>query len=107
MADIERNNPVKFKDQIDYSDQGPAFAKICETKHGEALLIALKAGQKIDSHSVNAMAIATVLEGSVNFVVEGSAHAMAACDSIVLAPGTVHSVEAVADVKIYLAKINA
>lgn len=107
MADIERNTPVKFSDQIEYSESGVNFKKVCETKHGEALLIALKGGQAIDQHSVDAMAIATVVEGSVNFTVEGSDHAMALCDSIVLAPGTVHAVKATADAKIYLVKINA
>lgn len=107
MADIERNNPVKLADQIAYSESGLNFGTICETKHGAAVLVALRKGAVIDTHSVDAMAIATVLEGSVNFVVEGSSHAMSACDSMVMAPGTPHKVEATADAKIYLVKINA
>ncbi|MDE7402066.1 MAG: cupin domain-containing protein [Muribaculaceae bacterium] len=106
-ADIERNTPVKLKDQISLPDSGVKFEQICETKHGMALLIALKAGAKIDTHSVNAMALATVVEGSVNFTVEESVHPMGEHDTMVMAPGTPHSVEAVSDAKIYLVKINA
>lgn len=107
MKDIERNTPVRFADQVEFNDQHVVFKPICVTKHGEALLVAAKAGQNIPEHSVDAMAIATVVEGAVDFTVEGTVHAMNAGDSIVLAPGTKHSLHAKDDFKIYLAKINA
>lgn len=106
MKDIQRDNPVRFADQVEFSD-APVFKKIVETKHGDALLVALKAGQVIAEHEVDAMALATVVEGEVNFVVEGSNHDMKMLDSMVMAPHTKHSVEAVSDAKIYLVRINA
>lgn len=104
---IERNTPVRLVDQIDYEEDKVVFEKIGETKHGEMLLVAVSGGKTIDTHHVDALAIAHILEGSVDFTVEGTLHQMKEGDSIILAPGTPHSLTGTPKFKMALAKINA
>lgn len=107
VSNIEHNTPVRLADQVEHRHQAEEFVKIARTNHGEADLLALDKDVVIPEHQVNAVAIATVLEGKVEFSVGEARHEMAAGDAIILNPHQKHSVRALESSKIYLVRINA
>lgn len=106
MKQVERNTPLKLSDQVDFKMDGVVFETIGKSKHGEAVLVAVDKDQVIAEHSVNALAIAHILEGEMVFTVDGVAHPMKEGDSIILEPNAKHSLKAVTPFKMALAKIN-
>jgi len=62
---------------------------------GTVTLFAFDKGQKLSEHTAPFDALVTVLQGSVDIILDGLHHTLAAGDAIVMPAGVVHAVDAV------------
>ncbi len=93
--------------QIQVAEDHPQFHRIFENANGGVVLLALKAGQKLDEHLAPAELMVTVLEGSIEFTMIDKPHTINAGEFMLVGEGVPHSVVAKADSKVMLTKIKA
>lgn len=83
------------------------FKSIFSTDNGGISILAFQKGQKLDEHVAPAEVMVSVLEGSVEFTIAGSAKVLNRGEFLLLGQGVPHSVVARGDAKIMLVKIKA
>ncbi len=93
--------------QIQVAEDHPQFKRIFENANGDVVLLALKAGQKLDKHLAPAELMVNVLEGSIEFAMIDKPHTINAGEFILVGEGVPHSVVANADSKVMLIKVKA
>lgn len=93
--------------QVELGQDKVHVRNIFETGNGGVSLLAMEAGQKLDTHLAPAEIMVTVLEGEIDFTTEGKTCKMNAGDFLLLGQDVPHSVEAKADSKLLLVKIKA
>ncbi|MBD5208187.1 MAG: cupin domain-containing protein [Bacteroidales bacterium] len=103
---MEKNTPFKLVSLLDYSDSQINHLQVLNAQGGMVFMMALKKGQKLDTHLAPENALVQILEGRVDFPVRGDQHIMKAGDAMLLEPGVEHAVVAVEDTKILLTKIK-
>ncbi|MDT3767274.1 cupin domain-containing protein [Gleimia hominis] len=64
-------------------------------------------GQSLSTHASPKAVVVTLLEGDMNFSVEGQDHTITAGDSIYLAPKASHSLTALTDCRMQLVMVDA
>lgn len=69
-------------------------------------LLAIAKGQALSEHTSPKAVVATVLDGELEFIVEGKKYDMHAGDSVHLAPGAVHALTATKDTRLQLVMVN-
>ncbi len=94
-------------DQIQVAEDHPQFHRIFENTNGGVVLLALKAGQKLDEHLAPAELMVNVLEGSIEFTMIDKPHTINAGEFMLVGEGVPHSVVAKADSKVMLVKVKA
>lgn len=82
------------------------FHSIFSNDNGGAVLVALKSGQTLESHTAPAEVMVYLLEGEVEFTILEKAHTLHAGEFLLLGEGVSHSVAARSDAKIMLVKIK-
>lgn len=65
------------------------------------------AGQSLSTHASPKAVVVTLLEGEMSFPVDGQPHRLVAGDSIYLAPGAQHSLEAITNCRMQLVMVDA
>ncbi len=93
--------------QIQVAEDHPQFHRIFENTNGGVVLLALKAGQKLDEHLAPAELMVNVLEGSIEFTMIDKPHTINAGEFMLVGEGVPHSVVAKADSKVMLVKVKA
>lgn len=71
------------------------------------VLFGFDAGQELTEHYSPRAVVVTLLEGELNFTLEGVTHNMHAGDVLFMAPGARHAVKAVAPSHMQLTMVNA
>ncbi len=94
-------------DQIQVAEDHPQFHRIFENANGGVVLLALKAGQKLDEHLAPAELMVNVIEGSIEFTMIDKPHTINAGEFMLVGEGVPHSVVAKADSKVMLIKVKA
>lgn len=97
----------RLASQIEHSDDRVAFKKVFSNNNGEVALLAFKAGQKLDTHSVNQQVMVNIIEGEIEFTMLDTPHKMKAGDFLLMGEGVPHSVVATTDAKVMLVRIKA
>ena len=97
---------VKFNEAIDYNNEKVEFKPLFETCQGSVSLVAMKEGQKLDTHTAPFEVMVTVCEGEIEFTMIDKKHNMKAGDFLLMGANVAHSVEAKKDAKIMLVKIK-
>lgn len=92
--------------QIEAGEDKVHFHSIFSNDNGGAVLVAFKAGQKLDTHTAPAEVLVQVLEGEINFTYVDRVLNLKAGDFLLLGADVQHSVAAVADSKMMLVKIK-
>ena len=92
--------------QIAANNEQPQFKNIFSTSNGEINLLALSAGQKLDTHLANAEVMVTVLSGKIFFKMFDTVHEINTDEFMLVGAEVPHSVEAAEDSKILLVKIK-
>lgn len=93
--------------QIQSAEDQPQFHRIFENANGGVVLLALKAGQKLDEHFAPAELMVNVIEGSIEFTMIDKPHTVNAGEFMLVGVGVPHSVVAKADSKVMLVKVKA
>jgi len=89
-------------DTIDVS--GVSTKMLVANRSGNVILISIEKGAKLSEHVSNTDASVIILEGEVNFKIEGESHHLSANDLFSFKKTVVHAVEAIVDSKFLLIK---
>lgn len=93
-------------DQIQAADDKVHFKHIFNDENGGVVLVAFKAGQKLDTHTAPAEVMVNVLEGEVEFTMIDKVHTIKAGQFLLMGAQVPHSVAAKADSKLMLVKVK-
>lgn len=94
-------------DQVEVGHDKVHVRNIFETKHGGVSLIAFEEGQKLDTHLAPFQVMITVLEGEIEFTMDGKPHDLVTGQFLLMGENVPHSVLAKTDAKLLLAKVKA
>ena len=97
---------IKFKDAIDYNAEKVEFMQVFETSKGGVALVAMKAGQKLDTHTAPFEVMVSVCEGDIEFTMLDQSHRLRAGDFFLMGANVPHSVVANVDSKLMLVKVK-
>lgn len=92
--------------QIEAGEDKVHFHGIFETQNGGVVLLAFKQGQELDTHVAPAELMVNVIEGAIEFTINGQPHTINAGEFLLLGEGVQHSVVAKSDAKVMLVKIK-
>ena len=95
-----------ISDQIEVGSDKVHFKQIFSNENGGVVLVAFKAGQKLDTHMAPAEVMVSVLEGEIEFTIQDKAHIIKAGEFLLLGADVPHSVLAKADSKMMLVKVK-
>lgn len=98
--------PIRFNEAIVYNDSKPEFKTIFETTKGGVALVALKAEQRLDTHTAPFEVMVTVCEGEIEFTMLDKSYRLKAGEFFLMGENVAHSVVANTDAKILLVKIK-
>lgn len=93
-------------DQIQTAEDRPQFRNIFASSNGGVVLVGLKAGQKLDTHTAPAEVMVCVMEGEIEFTMLDRPHSIKAGEFLLMGADVAHSVLAKADSKIMLVKVR-
>ncbi len=105
-TDFEINTELDIARHIDFVDGKLMAKKVLDCDNGKVMLLAFDKGVETGNHSVDACVMVQVLEGEVNFEINGAIHAMKAGQQILMEPNTIHNVQAVSCAKVFVTRIN-
>lgn len=79
---------------------------IFETGNGGVSLMAFESGQKLETHLAPAEVMVTVLEGEIEFTMDGKPNDLKAGEFLLMGADVPHSVLAKTDAKVLLVKVK-
>ena len=97
---------IKFNDTISYNSDKPVFVQVFETCNGGVSLVALTAGQKLDTHTAPFEVMVNVCEGEVEFTMLSETKRLRAGEFLLMGANVAHSVLAKEDSKLLLVKVK-
>ena len=93
--------------QVDFASDQVEFRQVFETANGGVALIALKAGQKLETHTAPFEVMVNVCEGEIDFTMLDRVHNLKSGDFLLMGADVAHSVNAKVDSKLMLVKVKA
>lgn len=93
-------------DQIESGTDKVHFKQIFTNENGGVVLVAFKAGQKLDTHTAPADVMVNVLEGEIEFTMLDKTSTIKAGEFLLMGADVPHSVAAKADSKMMLVKVK-
>ena len=96
----------RFNEAIVYNTERVEFKTVFETSKGGVSLLAMKAGQKLDTHTAPFEVMVTVCEGEIEFTMLDRSHRLKAGEFLLMGANVPHSVVANIDSKLMLVKIK-
>lgn len=102
IGKIDRATALKLKDQIAYQEGGISSLSLTYSKQVDITLLALDKGEKLATHSADGDALATILEGEVEIIVDGISHILKEGESILMPVHIPHSLKAITPFKFLL-----
>lgn len=96
-----------ISNQIEAGTDKVHFKHIFNNENGGVVLVAFKAGQKLDTHTAPAEVMVNVLEGEIEFTMHNKANTMKSGEFLLMGADVPHSVVAKTDSKIMLIKVKA
>ena len=97
---------VKFNEAIEYNSEKVEFKPVFETGKGGVSLLAMKSGQKLDTHTAPFEVMVTVCEGEIEFTMLDQSKRIKAGEFLLMGANVPHSVVANTDAKVMLVKIE-
>lgn len=92
--------------QIEAGSDKVHFKQVFNNENGGIVLVAFKAGQKLDTHTASAEVMVNVLEGEIEFTMLGKPHTIKAGEFLLMGADVPHSVFAKVDSKMMLVKVK-
>lgn len=97
---------IKFNEAISYNADKVEFKQVFETTKGGVSLVALKAGQKLDTHTAPFEVMVNVCEGEIEFTMLDKSNRIKAGEFILMGADVPHSVVANVDSKLMIVKVK-
>ena len=97
---------LRFSEAINFNSEKVEFKTVFETECGGVSLVAMKAGQKLDTHIAPFEVMVTLCEGEVEFTMLEQSHHLKAGDFLLMGANVPHSLVANTDSKLMLVKIK-
>ena len=97
---------IHLNEAVGYNAEKVEFKQIFETSKGGISLVALKSGQKLETHTAPFEVMVCVCEGEIEFTMLDKSNRMKAGEFILMGANVPHSVVANVDSKIMLTKIK-
>ena len=94
-------------DQIELGHEKVHVKNIFETDNGGVAVLAFEAGQKLDTHLAPTEVMVVVMEGEIEFTVDGHPNDLQAGQFLLLGQDVPHSVYAKTNAKLLLVKVKA
>lgn len=88
---------AKFTKEIQYKEDKPTINLMLETAFTKEIRIAFRKGQALKQHKTNFPIVVQIVEGTINFGVEGKVHPLETGDLISLEPNILHDLFAVSN----------
>ena len=96
----------KLNNAIEYNSEKVDFKPVYETANGGVSLVALKAGQKLDTHTAPFEVMVNVCEGEIEFTMLDKSNRIKAGEFILMGANVPHSVVANIDSKLMIVKVK-
>ena len=93
-------------DQVEIGSDKVHFKQIFSNENGGVVLVAFKAGQKLDTHVAPAELMVNVLEGEIEFTMLDKMSIIKSGEFQLVGAGVPHSVTAKVDSKLMLIKVK-
>ena len=93
-------------EQIKAESDRVQFKNVFSNSNGGIVLVAFKAGQALDTHIAPAELMVNVLEGEIEFTMNGISHTLRSGEFLLMGADVPHSVKAKADSKMMLVKVK-
>ena len=91
---------------VEYNTEQVSFTQVFETENGGVSLVAMKAGQKLDTHQAPFEVMVTVCEGNIDFTMLDMTHNLKSGDFLLMGANVPHSLLANEDSRIMLVKVK-
>lgn len=106
-SQIETRAPFRLGSKIDVEPGKIIRRELIKNDNGAVMMLAFDKDTALDSHAVPFDVLVQIVEGAVEFDVEGQLHYLTKTDAMILPAMTVHAVKAVEPSKIMLTRIKA
>lgn len=105
-TDYKYGEVFNLAGQIESGADRVHFKGIMENENGSIALVAFKAGQKLDTHTAPFEVMVTVLEGDIEFTMNGIPRNIKSGEFLLMGADVPHSLRANSDAKFMLTKIK-
>lgn len=97
---------MELKSQIGYQSNKIVARDLIKNDNGRATILAFGANTELTAHKAPGDAMLQVIDGSIDFVVDGKRHHIQAGEFVTMSVGTVHEVYAPEQAKVLLTIVN-
>ena len=103
---FEPGSQFRFSEKVDYSPEGIVSKRVIDRPAGTVTLFAFDKDQRLSTHSAPYDAMAEVVEGRAEIVIDGKPNYLEAGDTIIMPAGIPHGVIATEKFKMVLTMIK-
>ncbi|MCH5231823.1 MAG: cupin domain-containing protein [Muribaculaceae bacterium] len=97
---------LRINEAIEYNSEKVEFKTVFDTGKGGVSFVALKAGQKLETHTAPFEVMVTVCEGEIEFTMLDQSKRIKAGEFLLMGANVAHSVVANTDSKLMLVKVK-
>jgi quercetin dioxygenase-like cupin family protein len=103
---FEPANVFRFNEKAEYSAEGIVSKRVIDRPVGNVTLFAFDQGQRLSEHSAPFDAMAQIIEGIAEIVIDKVPYQLTAGDTIIMPANIIHAVNAVGKFKMVLTMIR-
>ena len=93
-------------DLVEYSEGSTVSRIVMKSSNGSVTLFSFDRGQNLSEHTTNFDALVEVIDGEGEFIIDGTAHNVAAGNMLILPAGIPHAVNAAKRFKMLLTMLR-
>jgi quercetin dioxygenase-like cupin family protein len=103
---FEPGTKFRFHESVEYSTDGIVSKRVIDRPAGTVTLFAFDQGQRLSTHSAQYDAMAQVIEGTAEIVIDNVPNHLGTGDTIIMPAGIPHAVNATEQFKMILTMIK-
>jgi quercetin dioxygenase-like cupin family protein len=103
---FEPANVFRFSEKVEYSTDGIVSKRVIDRPVGNVTLFAFDQGQRLSEHSAPFDAMAQIIEGNAEIVIDKIPYRLTAGETIIMPANITHAVNAVEKFKMVLTMIR-
>jgi len=103
---FEHSNVFRFNEKVEYSTDGIVSKRVIDRPVGNVTLFAFDRGQRLSEHSAPFDAMAQIMEGKAEIVIDKVPFQVSAGETIIMPANITHAVNAIEKFKMVLTMIR-